>query len=93
MKDSLYFDQDALKRVISLLSDTRDSMTKIKEDLIQYNEANLKPYWSTAGSIMAQSRLEGFINQNVTDFINYISERINDLESSVPLVNQIDEEQ
>lgn len=89
--DTIHFDQASLQKVISLLSETRDGMTKVKEELIQYNETNLKKYWTTAGSATAQSRLENFINGDIESFIIYISARIQNLEESVPYVNQIDQ--
>ena len=91
MKDSLYFDQASLQKVISFLTEAKDGMTKVKEEFIQYNETNLKKYWSSAGSIVAQSRLESFINNDIENFIQYINQRINDLQDSVPYVNRIDE--
>ena len=69
--DTIHFDQASLQKVISLLSETRDGMTKVKEELIQYNETNLKKYWTTAGSATAQSRLENFINGDIESFIMY----------------------
>ena len=69
--DTIHFDQASLQKVISLLSETRDGMTKVKEELIQYNETNLKKYWTTAGSATAQSRLENFIKNNYKNKINF----------------------
>ena len=89
--DTIHFDQASLQKVISLLSETRDGMTKVKEELIQYNETNLKKHWRTAGSATAQSRLENFINGDIESFIMYISARIQNLEEFVPYVNQIDQ--
>lgn len=89
--DSVYFQQSDIQQVISRLSETRDGMVKIKNELVDYNEQQLKLYWSTAGSVLAQSRLETFINQDVQEFIDYITARIEDLSSSVPYVNQMDE--
>ena len=66
-------------------------MIKIKDELVQYNEEQLKLYWSTAGSALAQSRLESFINSDVQSFIDYITARIEELDSSVNYVNQMDE--
>ena len=91
MNDSLYFDQASLQKVISFLTEAKDGMTKVKEEFIQYNETNLKKYWTTAGSATAQSRLENFINGDIESFIMYISARIQNLEESVPYVNQIDQ--
>ena len=69
----------------------KGSMTKIKNELIEYNNQQLKSYWSTAGSILAQSRLESFINNDVQGFIDYINARIEELDSSISYVNQMDE--
>ncbi len=89
--DSVYFQQEKIQQVVSLLSETRDGMIKIKDELVQYNEEQLKLYWSTAGSALAQSRLESFINSDVQSFIDYITARIEELDSSVNYVNQMDE--
>lgn len=66
-------------------------MIKIKNELIEYNNQQLKLYWSTAGSVLAQSRLESFINNDVQGFIDYINARIEELDSSISYVNQMDE--
>lgn len=89
--DSVYFQQEKIQQVVSLLSETRDGMIKIKDELVQYNEEQLKLYWSTAGSVLAQSRLESFINSDVQSFIDYITARIEELDSSINYVNQMDE--
>ena len=89
--DSVYFQQEKIQQVVSLLSETSDGIIKIKDELVQYNEEQLKLYWSTAGSALAQSRLESFINSDVQSFIDYITARIEELDSSVNYVNQMDE--
>ncbi|MBD9099123.1 hypothetical protein EGP98_05990 [bacterium] len=89
--DSVYFQQEKIQQVVSRLTETKDSMIKIKNELIEYNNQQLKSYWSTAGSILAQSRLESFINNDVQGFIDYINARIEELDSSISYVNQMDE--
>lgn len=89
--DSVYFQQEKIQQVVSRLTETKDSMIKIKNELIEYNNQQLKLYWSTASSVLAQSRLESFINNDVQGFIDYINARIEELDSSISYVNQMDE--
>ena len=91
LNDTTRFDQASLQRVISFLTETRDDMIKLKEEFIEYNETKLKKYWISAGSIVAQSRLESFINNDIESLIKYINQGINNLQDSVPDVNNMNE--
>lgn len=89
--DNLTFSSEQLEVQIGVLEEVRAVINKLKEDFMAYNEANLKPYWSTAGSIVSQAKLEGFINQDIDGFINYIDARINDLKVAHSNCVRIDE--
>lgn len=89
--DGLDYGLEGVQSQIGVLEEVRDVIVQLKNDFIEYNAANLKPYWTTAGSVLAQSRLEGFINQDIESFINYIDNRIMDLKSAYDNLNKIDQ--
>lgn len=88
--DALEFNQQGIQKVVDSLNEISANMTKIKQDFIQYNETNLKPYWVTAGAEIAQNRLNQFINVDMEEFIKYINEKINNLQATISYANQID---
>ena len=40
--DSVYFQQEKIQQVVSRLTETKDSMIKIKNELIEYNNQDRK---------------------------------------------------
>ncbi len=89
--DNLDFSPEGLQAQIGVLEEVRDVIKQLKNDFVAYNEANLKPYWSTAGSLLAQAKLESYINHDIEDFILYLDGRINDLKSAHSDLLKIDE--
>lgn len=89
--DNLDFSLEGLQAQIGVLEEVRNVISQLKNDFLGYNESNLKPYWATAGSVVAQSRLEGFIHNDIDSFIQYLDGRINDLKSALSDLHKIDE--
>lgn len=89
--DNLDFSPEGLQAQIGVLEEVLSVIKKLENDFVAYNESNLKPYWTTAGSIIAQSKLEGFIHTDIDGFIQYLTNRIEDLRSAHSNLLKIDE--
>ena len=66
-------------------------MTDHIKNEAEVEEDNMKVKKNKSKEEYGISRLENFINGDIESFIMYISARIQNLEESVPYVNQIDQ--
>ncbi len=91
MKDGdLEFSVSETIEAIEKLKDIMVDNNRIKENFISYIDTKMAPYWTTEEGLETIEELRNFVNNDYQDFINYLNDRTNALESILPNLNAID---
>lgn len=87
--DNLTFNEAGLARTISDVKELKATCDKVKEEFIDYIETTLKPNWTTEGGVRAIDSINKFVNGDIQHFIDFIQQKIYDLENAARNVSNI----
>lgn len=77
---------EAIERLKDIMVDNN----RIKDNFISYIDTKMAPYWTTEEGLETIEELRDFVNNDYQEYINYLNDRINALESIIPNLNAID---
>ena len=89
--DNLDFSPEGLQAQIGVLEEVLSVIKNLKNDFVAYTEFNLHSHWISSGSSRARSKLRDFIYTDIDGFIQYLTNRIEDLRSVHSNLLKIDE--
>lgn len=87
--DNLTFSESGLQTVIGILSELKGEIGVFKDQYLEYVETNLKPNWTTTGGVQSVELLRNFAEEDIQNFINYLQNRIDNLNASAPRLSNI----
>lgn len=83
MSDRLDFSIDGVRASIETLREENDKNKKNKEAFLEYLDSKLAPEWNTKEGVVAVNEIKRFVNTQFTDYITYLDEKIDALETVV----------
>lgn len=89
--DNLDYNREALKSQIGNLTESKQTMGKLKEGFIGLVDNLLQPNWKTPNGELSVKNLKDFANSDIHQFIEYTNARISDLEQAATNLGIIDE--
>lgn len=89
--DNLEFNTEQLQVQIGVLENIRDVITNSKTKYIDYINNQLSPNWTTEAGIKTVNELINFAEVDIQSFIQYLTNRISDLEAAKQRTIQIDQ--
>lgn len=87
--DNLTFSESGLQTVIGILGELKGEINSFKDQYLNYVETNLKPNWTTTNGVQSVEILRNFAEEDIQNFINYLQNRIDNLNASAPRLSNI----
>lgn len=83
MNDRLDFSIEGVKRAIEEMRESNSQNKKNREAFLDYVRTKLAPEWNTVQGKEVITQLEDFANTKFLEYIDYINEKIDDLDNVV----------
>lgn len=87
--DLLQFNESQLTAMIGIMEEIHEQMLASKNSYDDYVINQLSPVWTTDNGRKSISDLQKFSEQDIQNFLNYINSRIEDLNSALENVKNI----
>ena len=89
-KNDLSFSLADISNSIEKLREENQNNIDNKKNFVDYIETTLEPKWTTQGGQEALKKLYDYINNDYQKYVDYVSERITDLEKVLESLRKID---